>query len=374
MPLLLLVDKKLISLDDDIRKYLPEMPDYGTKITIANLVYHTSGIRSTDILEVTGLTPEDILTLPMVVKFAANQSRLRFMPGERYNYSNTNYNLLAEIVARVTKQTFSSWTKENIFRPLGMNATFFKEQPGEVYTHKVLCYKPGKEGYVQRPNNYAATGSAALCTSIDDLVKWVNSFDTKQLITTEMEVLLNTPGKLNDGSKTQYAFGNEITTYQGFKRIEHLGLVIGYRTGLARFPDQNLAVIYLSNDDNDATYQRFYKIRDMFLPGIPAQKPSLRGVPTVEEALAGLKKSEVEDPTDLEEYESTYFSGELNSSLPVIVRDKKLVISHPRMNDITLSYEKGDTFGFIQFVRNASGKIRSLIIRGEDIEFIKVNR
>jgi len=363
----ILVDRKMISMDDDIRKYLPEIPDYGSVITIANLVYHTSGIRSTDVLEMAGFSWEDILTLPMIVKFAANQKHLKFKPGEKFNYSNTNYNLLAEIAARVTKQSYSSWTKENIFMPLGMTSTFFKEDPGYVYAHKVLCYKPGKEGFVQRQNNFAATGSAGLCTSIDDLVKWVNSFDTRQLITKNMEVLLATTGTLNDGSKTQYAFGNFI----GPQGVEHLGLVIGYRTAIMRFHDPRLSVVYLSNDDNDATYQRYYKIKNMFLDQ-PEKKPGLPGLPKVDEVLAKLEKKEIESSTvDLSEYTGVFFSSELNSSLPLTIKDKKLVIAHPRMNDIVLSQTKDDNFGFIKFARNTSNKVISLTVLGENIEFKK---
>jgi len=367
----ILVDKKIISMDEDIRKYLPEMPDYGNTITIANLVYHTSGIRSTDILEVTGFSPEDNITLPMVIRFAIAQKQLKFKPGERFNYSNTNYNLLAEIVARVTKQSFSSWTRENIFKPLGMHATFFKEDPGYVYSHKVLCYKPAKDGFVQRPNNYAATGSAGLCTSIDDLVKWVNSFDTKQLITTNMEALLMTTGTLNDGSKTKYAFGNEIGEYQDFKRIEHLGLVIGYRTAIARFPEEKLSVIYLSNDNNDATYQRFYKLRDLFL-NVPV-RPSFKALPNVDEVVARLEKKK-EATADLSPYAGIYYSDELNAALRFVVKDNKLMIVHPRLNEIVLSQVKDDNFGFIQFSRTTSNEIVSLMVLGENIEFKKIGK
>lgn len=366
----MLLDRKMISLDDDIRKYLPEMPDYGNRITIGNLVYQTSGIRSTDVLEVTGFSPEDNITLPMVVRFAAAQKHLKFKPGERFNYSNTNYNLLAEIVARVTRQSFFSWTKENIFKPLGMNATFFKEDPGYVYPHKVLCYKPGKEGFIQRPNNYAATGSAGLCTSLDDLVKWVNSFETKQLITKGMEALLVTTGTLNDGFKTGYGFGNQVGEYHGFKKIDHLGLVIGYRTATAYFPEQKLSIIYLSNDNDDATYQRFYKLRDMFL-GVPTEKPSLKAMPDVHEVVARLEKKAAAN-VDLTPYEGIYYSSELNAALPVIRKNNNLVIAHPRMSDIVLSPGKDDVFGFIQFTRDTLNKVTALTIRGENVAFKKI--
>jgi CubicO group peptidase (beta-lactamase class C family) len=366
----MLVDKNMISMEDDIRKYLPEMPDYGNTITIANLVYHTSGIRNTDALELTGFSQEDNITLPMSVRFAVAQKHLKFKTGERFNYSNTNYNLLAEIVARVTKQSFSAWTRENIFKPLGMNATFFKEESGYVYKYKVLCYKPGKEGFIQRPNNFAATGSAGVCTSIDDLVKWVNSFDTRQLITKNMEALLMTTGTLNDGTKTKYAFGNEIGDLHGYKKIEHLGLVLGYRTAIARFPDEKLSVIYLSNDNNDATYQRFYKLRDLFLH-IPAEKPNSKSLTNIDEVVAKLEKK-ADTTGDLTPYKGIYYSDELNAALPLIIKDKKLVIAHPRLNEIGLLRVKEDNFGFIQFSRNSSNEIVSLTVLGENIQFKKI--
>ena len=282
----MLIDQQKLSLDDDIRTYIPEMPDSGNKITVGHLVYHTSGIRNTDALEMAGFTPEDIITLPMCIKFAINQKALKFKPGERFNYSNTNYNLLAEIVARVTGQSFSAWTKENIFKPLGMYSTFFKENPGDTYAHKVLCYTGNREGFRQRPNNWAATGSSALCTNIDDLIKWVNSFDTRQLITPGVEKLLYAEGSLREDGRTRYAFGNEFREVNGITEIKHLGLVIGYRTAIVRYPELKLAFIYLSNDDNDATYQRNPKILGLFMSGeLKDNRPNLKTFPKVETVL-----------------------------------------------------------------------------------------
>jgi CubicO group peptidase (beta-lactamase class C family) len=223
---------------------------------------------------------------------------------------------------------------------------------------------------VQRPNNYAATGSAGLCTSIDDLVKWGNSFDTKSLITKNMEALLITTGSLNDGSKTKYAFGNEIGTYHGFQKIEHLGLVIGYRTAIARFPDEKLSVIYLSNDNNDATYQRFYKLRDMFL-NVPVEKPGIKALPDIDEVITRLEKK-ADTTVDLTPYKGIYYSDELNAALPLVIKDKKLVIVHPRLNEIALLKVKDDNFGFIQFSRNNSNEIVSLTVLGENIQFKKI--
>lgn len=371
----MLIDKGLIALDDDIRKYIPEMPDYGHTITIANLVYHTSGIRNTDDLEFAGFTPEDIITLPTCINFAVNQKHLKFTPGERYNYSNTNYNLLAEIIARVTKQSFADWTKTNIFTPLGMNATFFKTEPGQVYRNKVLCYKGIRSGFQQKQNNWAATGASAVCTTLDDLAKWITSFETKKLISPNIEKLLESNGTLNDGTKMAYSFGNEIKEVDGKKEIIHLGLVLGYRTAIVRFPEEKLAVVYLSNDDNDATFQRYPKMIDLFTTGALRQEhPKTSNIPLPEAVVKRLEASDqFRETIDLSPYTGTYFSQELACVWVFKIVDNKLVIQHPRMQNIKLKYSGSDSFGFIKFNRDTANNIIGLKILGEGIDFMKSN-
>ncbi len=369
----MLIDQHKMSMEDDIRTYRPDMPDYGTKITLSHLVYHTSGIRNTDALEMAGFTPEDIITLPMCVKFAVNQKELKFKPGERFNYSNTNYNLLAEIVARVTGQSFSSWTRDNIFQPLGMYSTFFKESPGDIYAHKVLCYTGTREGFRQRPNNWAATGSSALCTNIDDLVKWMNSFDTRQLITPVVEKLLYAEGSLREDGRTRYAFGNEFREFNGTEEIMHLGLAIGYRTALMRYPDLKLSFIYLSNDDNDATYQRYPKILDLFMSGeLRDQKPNLKNFPVVETVLKNIEADEkYRDTIDLTPYEGVYCSGELSAVWTLKINQGRLEIRPPRIDAIRLKNTGPDRFGFIQFRRDEKNTVIGLKVLGDGLEFNK---
>jgi len=372
----MLIDKGLIALDDDIRKYIPEMPDYGHTITIANLVYHTSGIRNTDDLEFAGFTPEDIITLPTCINFAVNQKHLKFTPGERYNYSNTNYNLLAEIIARVTRQSFADWTKTNIFTPLGMDATFFKTEPGQVYRNKVLCYKGIRSGFQQKQNNWAATGASAVCTTLDDLAKWITGFETKKLISPNIEKLLESNGTLNDGTKVAYSFGNEIKEVDGRKEIIHLGLVLGYRTAIVRFPEEKLAVVYLSNDDNDATYQRYPKMIDLFTTGALRQEhPKTSNIPLPEAVVKRLEASDqFRETVDLSPYTGTYFSQELACVWVFKIVDDKLVIQHPRMQNIKLKYSGSDSFGFIKFNRDTANNIIGLKILGEGIDFMKSNK
>jgi CubicO group peptidase (beta-lactamase class C family) len=372
----MLIDKGMIALNDDIRKYIPEMPDYGHTITIANLVYHTSGIRSTDDLEFAGFTPEDIITLPMCINFAVAQKHLKFTPGERYHYSNTNYNLLAEIIARVTKQSFASWTKANIFEPLDMKATFFKTEPGEVYNNKVLCYKGIPSGFQQKQNNWAATGASAVCTTLDDLAKWINSFETKKLINPNIERLLESKDTLNNGTQIAYSFGNEWKQSHGRKQIIHLGLVIGYRTAIVRYPEEKLAVIYLSNDDNDATYQRYPKIIDLFLNGnLRDDYPKTNNIPKAETVVKRLEEADkFRETVDLSAYTGTYYSEELSCLWVLKIEDERLVIKHPRMQTIKLKYSGNDSFGFLKFDRDTANNIVGLKISGEGIAFMKSNK
>lgn len=370
----MLIDKGLIALEDDIRKYIPEMPDYGHKITIANLVYHTSGIRSTDDLQFAGFIPEDIITLPICINFAIHQKNLKFTPGERYNYSNTNYNLLAEIITRITKQSFANWTKENIFQPLGMNSTFFKTEPGQLYKNKVLCYKGIPSGFQQRPNNWAATGASAVCTTLNDLAKWVASFDTKQLITPSIEKLLETTGTLNNGTKTTYSFGNEIKEFNGKKEVIHLGLVLGYRTAIVRFPGEKLAVVYLSNDDNDATFQRYPKIIDLFTKGfLKTEKPSTANIPSADVVVKKLEDADrFVETIDVNPYTGTYFSEELSCLWRLKNLNNRLIIEIARIPNIELKSSGNDSFGFLKFTRDSLNNVTGLKILGEGIEFLKV--
>lgn len=371
----MLIDKGLLSLEDDIRKYIPEMPNYGQTITIANLVYHTSGIRSTDDLEFAGFTPEDIITLPICINFAVAQKHLKFMPGERYHYSNTNYNLLAEIIARVTKQSFASWVQENIFEPLAMKSTFFKTEPGQVYRNKVLCYKGVQTGFQQKQNNWAATGASAVCTTLDDLAKWINSFETKQLINPNIQRLLESRGALNNGSKTSYSFGNEWKDADGRTEIIHLGLVIGYRTAIVRFPNERLAIIYLSNDDNDATFQRYPKLIDLFLNGtLRDEHPTTLNIPVAEKVMKRLEDAEkFRETIDLSPYTGIYYSDELSCVWKLNMVNNRLVIQHPRLQNIQLKYSGDDSFGFLKFERDTANNIIGLKILGEGIAFVKTN-
>ena len=145
----MLIQQGRVSPDDDVRQYLPDVPDFGKPITINNLLHHTSGLRDwPETLAFSGVDMSAPITLNMILEMVRRQRELDFAPGEESQYSNTGYNLLAAIVAKVTGQSFRAWTDANLFRPLGMKATHVSDAPAKIVPDRALSYTPaGKDRF-----------------------------------------------------------------------------------------------------------------------------------------------------------------------------------------------------------------------------------
>lgn len=338
----MLADQGALAMDDDIRKYLPEVPDLGKKITVKNLVHHTSGLRDWDLgFQLAGYRVDDVTTNEMIMNFVARQKQLNFDPGEASSYSNTNYVLLAMIVERVTKRSFSDWTKDNMFAPLGMHNTFFKMDNPDVIKNEAFSYASDGPPFKLRRGNLAAYGTASLHSSIDDLIKWVNNFDQQKVGSKKVHEMIVAIPALNSGQKFGYAFGNEMTFYRKTRLIQHLGLTLGYRASIRRFPRQKLAVIYVSNDGNDATYNRAVNIADLYLAELePLPPPVLYTFP----ALENLNKKQTVPAEELTSYTGSYYSDELNTVYDVAVSNGELTARHPRTGAIVLQRAAADSF------------------------------
>jgi CubicO group peptidase (beta-lactamase class C family) len=265
---LLLVEDRRIRLDDDIRKYFPELPDYGHAITVDHLLTHTSGVR-----DWTGL-------LPMakegtdVTKLILRQSALNFVPGEEWSYSNSGYVLLKELVARVTKGTFAAFAKKRLFDPLGMTSSAYVEDILQAPGQRTLGYQKEGTGWKQFMRLGNERGGGAVTSTAGDLLIWNDALTSGRLgkfVTAKLEA----PAALANGRTLTYARGLMVDSIPGGRLVSHSGGAAGYSTWLGRFTDHDLSVVVLCNFDPVSATQLAGKVADLYLPAVdPQAKPS----------------------------------------------------------------------------------------------------
>ena len=264
----LLANQGKLSLDDDIRKHLPEVPDFGKKITIRHLIHHTSGIRDQwTLLGMAGWRLDDVITKDHIMKMVRHQKELNFDPGAENLYSNTGYTLLAVIVERVSGQSFREYTEANIFKPLGMTNTHFHDDHERIVKNRAYSYfssGPGG-GFRAAPLNYANVGATSLFTTSEDLARWVINFDDKKIGGADVIKQMQQQGVLNSGKQLGYAFGLSIGPYRGLNTVGHAGGDAAYRSFAVWFPDQRFGVVVLSNLGSFNPQQLAMRIADLYL-------------------------------------------------------------------------------------------------------------
>lgn len=267
-----------LSLDDDIRKYLPEMPDYGSPVTLRNMLHHTSGLRDWGSVAAIEGWPRNSRTANNqdMLDIVARQKELNFQPGTHYLYSNTNFNLLAIVVDRVSGQSLADFTREHIFMPLGMTHTGWRDDHGRVVPGRTGAYD--FEGGVYRNDQVIedAYGNGGLLTTVGDLVKWQAALDSDRFgpgFTAAMEQ----PGALKDGTRIAYALALVDLEHHGIREVSHSGSTGGYRAWMARYPQQKLAVSLLCNAGNADTTQLGRDVADVFLPPFITKTYTPRG-------------------------------------------------------------------------------------------------
>jgi CubicO group peptidase (beta-lactamase class C family) len=244
---LLELDGKL-SIDDDIHKYLPELPDYGNKITLRNLLQHTSGIRDQwQTLALAGWSLEDVITQDQALRLIFRQKELNFPPGTKYLYSNSGFTLLAEIVTRVSGMPFPKFCAERIFTPLHMTHTHFHQDLTQLVPGRAYSYTKEGAGFAAAPLNYAIVGATSLFTTASDLALWLDNFRDPKLGGPAAVARMQEEGVLADGNKIKYGLGIALGPYRGLKTLSHGGADAGFRSDVLWFPEQELGVAVLSN-------------------------------------------------------------------------------------------------------------------------------
>ncbi|MFI5312303.1 MAG: serine hydrolase domain-containing protein, partial [Gemmatimonadales bacterium] len=262
----LLAQRGSISLDDDVRKYVPELPAYQPPVTIRHLVHHTSGVRDFwELVTLAGWRPDDGYTVDDMLNLAAHQKGLNFAPGAEYRYSNTGYLLLGVVVKRVTGQSLRAFADSAIFRPLGMRETFFLDDHTEIVPRRAPAYEPSRGGWKIDVWNNDIVGQGGIVTSIADLQKWDENFYDAKVGGRELIAQLQVPGRITGSGPMTYAFGLTIETYRGMRLVQHTGSTGGYRAAIYRFPDAHTSVAMLCNASTANTGQLALRMADVVL-------------------------------------------------------------------------------------------------------------
>jgi len=355
----MLADQGKLNLNDDIRKYLPELHDFGSVITIEHLVHHTSGLRDQwSLLMMAGWRLDDVITKDQIMRVLSRQTDLNFKPGDEMVYCNSGYTLMAEIVSRVTGETFSDWCKKNIFDPLEMKSTLFYDDHEKIVKNRAYSYYEVPEGFKKSVLSYANAGATSLFTTVEDLSLWAVNFEKMKVGNKNVMDIMNRKFVLNNGDTIRYAFGQAIEEYKSLMSYSHGGADAGYRTFLLRFPDQHFSVCVFSNLASFDPGGLSYELANIYLAKELKEKPSQVPPPP---------PSKEEPPFDpagvkLLEFTGRFYSPELETFYTLDIKNDTLVAHHQRHDDLKLAPYKKDGFttnflGNLEFTRNGKGQV-----------------
>ena len=322
--IVLLAQQGKLSLDDDVRKYIPELPDFGQRIAIRHLVHHTSGLRDQwNLLDLAGWRYSlDLITDDDVMSVMTRQKDLNFKPGDRHVYCNTGYTLMGLIVKRVSGMSLREFTTKNIFEPLGMTHTHFRDDHAEIIKHDALGYEQeGKDKpFRMSLTNFDTVGATSLHTTVEDLQLWDENFYHPRLGGPPFVQQMLERGKLNNGEQLDYAFGLVVGKYKGLPTVEHGGADAGYRSGLTRFPEQHFSAAVLCNSADTNPTSLIHQVADVVLAK-DLQAPESAPLKTSEKSAAAVLTAE-----QMSALAGTYWNRESDGFERVTVKDGSLRI------------------------------------------------
>jgi len=273
--MLLLAREGKLSLDDPVKKYVPELPQYEMPLTIRHMLNHTSGLRDWGSVAAISGWPRTtrVHTHAHVLDIVSRQKSLNFPSGTRWSYSNTGFNLAAVIVSRVSGMSFPDFTRTRIFEPLGMKDTSWRDDHTRVVKRRAVAYDETKDGFHTDMPFEQVYGNGGLLTTVGDLLKWNENFTTPKVGDASFVAEQQQPGRFNDGRVHDYALGLMVATYKGVRQVEHSGSTAGYRAHLARYPDQHVSVAVLCNVSSGNATQAAHSVADVYL-GDRAKTPA----------------------------------------------------------------------------------------------------
>ncbi len=374
-----------LSLEDDVRRWVPELPDYGETITLRHMMTHTSGLRDWGSVASIAGWGRSARTHDHdhVLDILRRQSALNFPPGDQYSYSNSGYNLLAIVVARASGVPFAEFSREHLFEPLGLVNTEWRDDYRRIVPGRAAAYAPsGPDFRIDVPIE-DVHGNGGLLTTVRDLLTWNEHLRAGTLGDAFMREM-HRRGILNDGDEISYAGGLQFGSQKGTPRISHTGATSGYRAYLALFPEEALSVALLCNASSANPGVLGGQVAEIFLPDAP---------PSPEQPVAGADgppREEADDesvtapafapgPAELETYVGEYHSADAETTLRVVLEEEELLIlRRPATRFVLLPGAEPDTFesslGTIRFLRE-EGRMAAFSVnqaRVHDLRFHRV--
>jgi CubicO group peptidase (beta-lactamase class C family) len=346
-----LQQKNKLSFDDDIKKYIPELPDFGHVITIRHMLHHTSGLRDIhSLLAIAGWRDEDPRSNSDLITVLKDQRDLNFVPGDEYMYSNTGYILCAKIIESVTGEAFINWMQKEVFTPLGLSSTYIEDLSVRVRKGNATSYnKFDDNNFVRASEYWNYFGSGNVHTTVKDLLSWLNDFTNPPAGWEASFNLLQTVDNLNNGKINNYGFGVEIADYKGEKRLQHGGGVGGFRSFACVFPNKNICIAVLTNFSSSQPEQKVNSLADILMPdlNINIKPPVIETVKYTSTPIDNLKK-----------YAGDYWCDVSNVARKLYVRNDTLRFSRPSGNESPLQYIGNDEF--VMFSTESKLKVKVL--------------
>lgn len=378
--ILLLVERGELALDDDVRRYLPELHDFGHAITLDHLMHHTSGLRDQwSLFALAGGRLDDVITQGDLLRLIYRQRELNFEPGVRFSYSNSGYTLLAEVIERVTGESFAEWMDREVFEPLEMQDTQVYDDHQRIVPGRAESYSDGPHGLRNEVLSFANYGATSVFTTANDLAKWLDNFRTGAVGGENVVREMTRLGKLGDGSPMHYAAGLFIDEWRGLRRIRHSGSDAGYLSRVVYLPELEAGVIVLSNYASTNVLTATTAAVDAFLDadiiaagGESAVEARVARGPASSAAPAGAAAHAPARYLDAEfamEYVGRYVSDELDTAWEATYDDERLSLEHRRLGPIPLRPVGTDRFageewflGHVRFARDARGEVREMFV------------
>lgn len=366
--ILLLESDGLLSLDDDVRLHIPELPDFGTTITVRHFITHTSGLRDMfGLMNLRGRRSDDFYNPADVLAVLAKQQELNFAPGSEYLYSNSGYLLLAEIVERVTGSTLREFADYRIFQPLGMTNTRFHPDHREIVKNRATGYSPIRgEGFRVNMSPIDIVGAGGLLTTVGDYALWLRNLNDPVIGGPDFRARMLERGALVDGESIDYAMGLRLSEFQGSSTVGHGGSWSGWRANVLEVPEHSFAALVFCNVAGANPGRLAREVAELMLGSSRSDDDEYVSVEGEEEEDGDEAEDFRMSVDELRRYEGDYYSEELETTYSLRMEGDSLYLAEPvtlRTSFVPVEHDvlraRSRTF---RFLRNEAGSLSEVRI------------